>query len=735
MAILFSDFIYKARCRYAIFHTPIFNRIIQMNNVNPQLPPLLVKKTGNVFYVYTYQAEWIPKTFDENGNAIGGIATNNKRSMVGKILDGKNEGPIKFNDKFLKDYPEFKDYIVSRKGKGSYDIKHINDFSKDNNQDADIINTLVASKDYSINDSGKLIESANGVPFSTDPAKLIELCKDSIDQPVLEQAPKTRDDYVANKSAGSILAIMDEAKHIGILEALEYAYKKAGYKGKQVKRKAKASVTLMAYFIHDGSANLEGFEKFAKEYITPGVSTTSRSSAFKILSEVDQKFVENFSKKFLSIFIEREQAEESSEANPLLKRFKGLLFAIDGTSIDHSNDTLAHIDLGLGKDKTIKSIMNLQVVSSIGFGRSIPLFYMPFNGNCNDVSAFSTLISKIAKMGVLLDGSTYVIDKGYDSKTNVESVLSQNKNAIFNLRIAKGSDAQRYVDMAIADNIVASNYLKDAGEYIQCKSFEATINMDPNKVQNKRARNNHSVSVKYHVYFNYDIYYETHRKTRQRFDCLKSSAMTGKELSESDKKFLSAISNFDDLNKDSFSPASLEVDIVKLNNHLKYAGFRVLLSLDANKSAVEVFLSYKIRPQVEGHISVFKNSNSGNSLHAHTNEGFESKLFYVFYSSVIQISMSNKIKALLKQGISAYVDTFRSFKSVLNTLSCIRLEQYKSGVVFEPIVGKQASVIKTMGISLPNSMMSLTKEYEYVECPEDSVNAEEDKEIDEYLLA
>ena len=703
-----------------------------MTDIKLQLPPLLIKKTGNVFYVYTYKAEWIPKTYDENGNAIGGIATTNKRTVVGKILDGKNEGPIKFNDKFLKDYPEFKDYIVSRKGKGSYDIKHINDFSKDNNQDADIINTLVASKDYSINDSGKLIESANGVPFSTDPAKLIELCKDSIDQPVLEQAPKTRDDYVANKSAGSILAIMDEAKRIGILEALEYAYKKTGYKGKQVKRKAKASVTLMAYFIHDGSANLEGFEKFAKEYITPGVSTTSRSSAFKILSEVDQKFVENFSKKFLSIFIEREQAEESSEANPLLKRFKGLLFAIDGTSIDHSNDTLAHIDLGLGKDKTIKSIMNLQVVSSIGFGRSIPLFYMPFNGNCNDVSAFSTLISKIAKMGVLLDGSTYVIDKGYDSKTNVESVLSQNKNAIFNLRIAKGSDAQRYVDMAIADNIVASNYLKDAGEYIQCKSFEATINMDPNKVQNKRARNNHSVSVKYHVYFNYDIYYETHRKTRQRFDCLKSSAMTGKELSESDKKFLSAISNFDDLNKDSFSPADLEVDIVKLNNHLKYAGFRVLLSLDANKSAVEVFLSYKIRPQVEGHISVFKNSNSGNSLHAHTNEGFESKLFYVFYSSVIQISMSNKIKALLKQGISAYVDTFRSFKSVLNTLSCIRLEQYKSGVVFEPIVGKQASVIKTMGISLPNSMMSLTKEYEYVECPEDSVNAEEGEENDEY---
>ena len=52
--------------------------------------------------------------------------------------------------------------------------------------------------------------------------------------------------------------------------------------------------------------------------------------------------------------------------------------------------------------------------------------------------------------------------------------------------------------------------------------------------------------------------------------------------------------------------------------------------------------------------------------------------------------------------------------------------------MFEPIVGKQAFVMKAMGISLPNSMMSLTKEYEYVECSEDSLNAEDGKENNEY---
>ena len=150
-----------------------------MNDVKPQLPPLLVKKNGKSF---SYKAEWIPKTYDENGNAIGGIATTNKRSIIGKILEGKNEGPIKFNDKFLKDYPEFRDYIVSRKGKGSYDIKHIDELSTENAQDLEIINTLVASKEYSINDSGKLIKSANAVPVS----------KGSIKQSGLKKAAKTQ---------------------------------------------------------------------------------------------------------------------------------------------------------------------------------------------------------------------------------------------------------------------------------------------------------------------------------------------------------------------------------------------------------------------------------------------------------------------------------------------------------------------------------------------------------------
>ncbi len=175
-----------------------------MNNVTPQLPPLLVKKNGKSFYVYTYKAEWIPKTYDENGNAIGGIATTNKRSIVGKILDGKNEGPIKFNDKFLKDYPEFRDYIVSRKGKGLYDIKHIDKFSTENAQDLEVINTLVASKEYSINDSGKLVKSATAAPMRKASKKKTASKQDSKTQnkscslkPLIAQYIDIKTSYIA----------------------------------------------------------------------------------------------------------------------------------------------------------------------------------------------------------------------------------------------------------------------------------------------------------------------------------------------------------------------------------------------------------------------------------------------------------------------------------------------------------------------------------------------------------
>ena len=68
---------------------------------NPRLPPLLVNKASSVFYVYTYKNVWDRDL---------------KRRKIGKVLGGQKDGVICFNGGFLQERPEFRNFLVERKG-------------------------------------------------------------------------------------------------------------------------------------------------------------------------------------------------------------------------------------------------------------------------------------------------------------------------------------------------------------------------------------------------------------------------------------------------------------------------------------------------------------------------------------------------------------------------------------------------------------------------------------------
>ena len=74
----------------------------------PKLPPLIIKKSPSAFYVYTYKNKWDPEK---------------KRSYrasfkkVGSVTSGEKEGRIRWDDHFLAERPELRDFICERKGK------------------------------------------------------------------------------------------------------------------------------------------------------------------------------------------------------------------------------------------------------------------------------------------------------------------------------------------------------------------------------------------------------------------------------------------------------------------------------------------------------------------------------------------------------------------------------------------------------------------------------------------
>ena len=75
---------------------------------NPKLPPILINKAGSVYYVYTYKNVWDRELKRSKRG---------ESKKIGTILGGQKDGKIRFDETFIQDHPEFRNYQVERRGK------------------------------------------------------------------------------------------------------------------------------------------------------------------------------------------------------------------------------------------------------------------------------------------------------------------------------------------------------------------------------------------------------------------------------------------------------------------------------------------------------------------------------------------------------------------------------------------------------------------------------------------
>lgn len=75
----------------------------------PKLPPLIIKKSPSAFYVYTYKNKW---------NSEKARSERVEFKKVGTVVSGQKEGRIHWDEKFLEERPELRNFICERKAKG-----------------------------------------------------------------------------------------------------------------------------------------------------------------------------------------------------------------------------------------------------------------------------------------------------------------------------------------------------------------------------------------------------------------------------------------------------------------------------------------------------------------------------------------------------------------------------------------------------------------------------------------
>lgn len=206
---------------------------------------------------------------------------------------------------------------------------------------------------------------------------------------------------------------------------------------------------------------------------------------------------------------------------------------------------------------------------------------------------------------------------------------------------------------------------------------------------------------------------------------LSDAVENGKKLTPKDEELLKKYSNYDLSKyvegKPNLSPKFLPTAI---DASTKYEGFQVLMTNDLTLSSAKALKIYKSRPKVETSIQDNKQHLQGNTTKAKSDAGIQSKIFLQHIASIFKAAMRHDISDARANCKGKYADAFRSNRAVLDNLNGIIVDEYAKGIVYKPIVGKHAHILKCLGVPLPKSMLSLTKYGETCE-----VNATVDDEL------
>ena len=673
---------------------------------HPDMPKTLIVRAKKGFFLSIYQNKWVPAHVNAQGRQIPGTSKPMYRRTIGRIMSEDGLGLVQFKEEFYQDYPDIRNYIVKRVGKGKFEFTPINAVTVQDAKQNTAVSESIDAGNNVVRPDGSIIQSADGIPFSRNPSDLLDLMKQHEDAdsanilpPKYNSNPTEFIGYSLN--FGSVLMLLSVLHSTGIDHSISEGLKKAHkLEGRQLTKTKNRILARVAYIAITRDHSCEHIESFYKNNYFPGLGACSKRTMQRASALMNQEFIKSSQEAFIDFYVQSRSKRLAQESFELI---------VDGTVINQKNHNISNVTWGRGKDGQVHSQVNMQVVSDSA-PDGLPLFYMLFPGSNNDVQAFKLVLQRLALLGLTIDNSRWVADKGYGSIDNIIDVISKEQSFIFNMKKGQGSKVNKAIDAALKHNILNFKDWADYEDDSVCYVHQEEIKYDDFPVLGKRKSKKASCIVNYHVFYNRRLYNATLDKEHDKVRELLKRTKQGDELSDSDKQYLEDISDFKSSEYVVGRPyKKIEIDNSKINEKIQYAGFMVLATDDLSLTSNEVKHSYDRRNIVETHIQVKKDILDGACTGAKTTEGFESKLHLLWMATVARVEMCNKLRAIKERGIKKYKDAFRSVDHVLHELSGLKVDQLKSGIVLKPFSKKSATVLDEFSIELPYSCVSYSK--------------------------
>jgi transposase len=348
--------------------------------------------------------------------------------------------------------------------------------------------------------------------------------------------------------------------------------------------------------------------------------------------------------------------------------------ALDITSISSYSEFIGDIEWGYNRDN--EQLPQINVCMLLGEKSGLPVFQTTYSGSLKDVSTLKTTLQLAT--GLKLANISLVMDKGFSSKDNIDTMLDD-------------EDGIRFLVATPLTMSFTKNRIECEKESID--SLDKTIVIGDDIVRGVANKcpwsDNHDVYT--HAFFNAQHAYQVKNKLYGHVATLKQEALKNSENS----KLASDFEKYLIIRKSKKSELGYTVNYRydSIEKKLQHSGWMVLVSNHIS-IATEALMVYRAKDVVEKGFLRMKNCLDLGRLRVHSDHRMQSKLFVGFIALIIMAHIHNVMSAN-----KMYEHT--SLKKVIKSLERLRVQYVNGHRILYPLTSEHKAIFKAFRLPHP----------------------------------
>ena len=456
---------------------------------------------------------------------------------------------------------------------------------------------------------------------------------------------------VSEKNIGMTRVLSKVSEEIRLTEALKESFPKTW----------ESILSLAMYHVSTGSNAAYLFEEWAEETETPlGRSVLTSQMISELYKDMDK------SRRLDFLYNWRNKA---STGNACFH---------DITSISSYSLKSDIVEYGYNRDKEDLPQINIGMISDSG--NRLPIYYKIHDGSINDVSTLRNILKEGYAFN--MKNLTFVMDKGFFSKGNIDALYSFNYHFIVSMAFTTNAafEAVDKVRDTIRHprNVVCTSNK----EYLYASSFETHWG---SKDLNRKC--------KIHVYTKLvnDIAIRSGNLDLKLIDCLNelnNGEWNNAHVSLYAKYFKETV-NSDGSKSYQYNDEAIQ------NSENKYSGYLCIVTDNLNLTSEQVIDIYRDKDGIEKVFDDIKNVQDCKRLNVQSRSVMEGKMFVIFIASILISEIRQRMKHNYKEKDSWTIDLIRKKLNKIQ-LSKVKIGTKASKGLYSLISSSQRAILSAL---------------------------------------